>query len=92
METTERVARALSLRQRGTENAWRSFLDDAMVAIDAMQEWRPIASAPKDGTSVLLATPSGRLADGMWGNYKVWVWPYVMVEPTHWMERPEPPK
>jgi hypothetical protein len=71
---------------------WETFTDVAQAAIDALQEWQPIETAPKDGTSILLATPSGKIADGMWGNYKVWAWPYVMVEPTHWMERPGRPK
>lgn len=54
--------------------------------------WQPIETAPKDGTWVLLATPKGRIADGCFGNYGSWVWPYVMVEPTHWMPLPAPPK
>lgn len=55
------------------------------------ETWQPIATAPKDGTFVLLASPRGRIADGNWGNYKVWSWPYVMVEPTHWMPLPDAP-
>lgn len=54
--------------------------------------WQPIETAPKDGSFILLATPKGRIADGFWSPvYGVWSWPYVMVEPTHWMpllERP----
>jgi hypothetical protein len=53
--------------------------------------WQPIETAPKDGTYVLLATPRGRIADGNFCNYGVWSWPYVMVEPTHWMPLPPPP-
>ena len=56
--------------------------------------WQPIETAPKDGSFILLATPKGRMADGFWSPvYEVWVWswPYVMVEPTHWMPLPELP-
>ena len=54
--------------------------------------WQPIETAPKDGSFILLATPKGRIADGFWSLvYGVWSWPYVMVEPTHWMPLPELP-
>ena len=52
----------------------------------ASQQWMPIETAPKDGTSLMLKAPSGRIADGVFDlKYKVWAWPYVMVEPTHWV-------
>ena len=57
-----------------------------------MNMWQPIETAPKDGSFILLATPKGRIADGFWSTvYGVWSWPYVMVEPTHWMPLPELP-
>jgi hypothetical protein len=57
-----------------------------------MTMWQPIETAPKDGGSILLATPKGRMADGFWSPvYGVWSWPYVMVEPTHWMPLPGRP-
>lgn len=57
-----------------------------------MNMWQPIETAPKDGSSILLATPKGRIADGFWAlTYGVWSWLYVMVEPTHWMPLPAPP-
>ena len=52
--------------------------------------WQPIATAPRDGTRILLATRTGRIADGDF-HRGVWVWPYVMTEPTHWMPMPTPP-
>lgn len=53
--------------------------------------WQPIETAPRDGTRVLLATPNGRIADGMFhARYGVWSWPYVMVEPTLWRPLPTP--
>ena len=64
------------------------------AACDALEQagWRDIATAPKDGRQVLLATPSGRIADGYWSlHYKVWSWPYVLVNPTHWMPTPSAP-
>lgn len=54
--------------------------------------WQPIETAPKNGSFILLATPKGRIADGFWSPaYGVWSWPYVMIEPTHWMPLPERP-
>lgn len=53
-----------------------------------MSEWQPIETAPKDGTSILLRSPQGRIADGEWGRYGAWTWPYVMVEPTEWRPLP----
>ncbi len=57
-----------------------------------INSWQPIETAPKDGSRILLATPTGKISGGMWSlQYRVWSWPYVMVEPTHWMPIPEPP-
>ena len=57
-----------------------------------VSDWQPIETAPKDGTRLLLATPTGKVADGMWSTrYEVWSWPYVMAEPTHWMPAPPIP-
>lgn len=69
-------------------------LEDAMLSeierlraelAECKQEWQTMETAPKDGSRILLATPSGKIADGFWSlEYRVWSWPYVMVEPTHW--------
>jgi hypothetical protein len=70
---------------------WAQDLRDAAAQME-LSGWRDIATAPKDGLRVLLATPSGKIADGYWSlHYKVWSWPYVMVNPTHWMPAPIPP-
>ena len=66
---------------------------ECIKKLKAENEWRDIETAPKDGSFILLATPKGRIADGFWSLvYGVWSWPYVMVEPTHWMPLPTPPK
>ena len=55
------------------------------------QRWRPIATAPKDRSEILLLNSrKGRAANGYWlsnaydGN-GAWIWPYVHLSPTHWM-------
>jgi hypothetical protein len=54
--------------------------------------WQPIETAPKDGTMILLCTPGGKAAGGAFhARYKVWSWPYVMAEPTHWQPLPPAP-
>lgn len=71
--------------------SWGQDLRDEAAQLE-LSGWRDIATAPKDGMRVLLATPSGKIADGYWSlHYKVWSWPYVMVNPTHWMPAPISP-
>lgn len=65
-------------------------LADARRESEALRAdaWQPIETAPKDGSLILLRSPKGRIADGFWGHYGVWAWPYVMVEPTEWRPLP----
>ncbi len=66
-------------------------------------EWRPIDSAPTDGTEILLAAGPASLGDGalLWKygigfytKYKssrlLWDWCWGF-QPTHWMPLPQPP-
>ena len=59
--------------------------------------WRPIESAPKDGTEILLANPDGSCAVG-WFKFKGHTtgWTdgdtYNMTWPTHWMPLPAAPE
>lgn len=59
-------------------------------------EWRPIQTAPKDGSKVVLLRAGHRIADGYWlqaaytGN-GAWIWPYVHSEPRYWMPLPKEP-
>ena len=65
-----------------------------------MNEWKPIETAPKDGTRILLAT-NDYVFEGYWHQYSPhcdgW-WKVSDIEnlgntiyPTHWMPLPEPP-
>lgn len=64
----------------------------------AVQAWRPIGTAPKDGTRVLLwPVWSDGLPDAGWWEVRPrssgWVHVYgrVLEKPTHWQPLPEPP-
>ena len=73
-----------------------------------MTEWRPIETAPKDGTFILLAGPSGYITTPIRvsvGRYDPERRPYSPwqthsdddftddgEEPTHWMPLPNPPE
>jgi hypothetical protein len=58
--------------------------------------WQSISTAPKDGAEVLLRSAKGRIANGIWvavtSEKGYWAWPYIFVEPAHWMPPPPPPK
>lgn len=73
-----------------------------------MNEWQPIATAPKDGTKIDLWFPrggeNGRFTNCFWKGDTWWYGfdsPDEQYEcfttngkaqPTHWMPLPEPPK
>lgn len=77
---------------RDTDTMTVRMVKDMAIRINNMHTWHTIETAPKDGTSLLLATKSGRIADGSWNQrWGVWAWPYVMVNPTHWMPAPTTP-
>jgi len=51
--------------------------------------WKPMATAPRDGTRVLLRAANGRLADAVFvqhaGARGSWTWPYKSFPPVEWM-------
>lgn len=68
--------------------------------------WQPIASAPRDGSLIDLWVDGERLPDCFWftPEWTVGQWQQKYAEtspgcsfavqgnPTHWMQRPEPPQ
>jgi hypothetical protein len=76
----------------------------ARAALDAVPRWRPIESAPKDGTPVDLWVDGRRWTNMEWNStspcnpYGAWKpegasWEEELscLNPTHWMPLPEPP-
>jgi len=100
--TQELIAAALTacdVAATDYEGAYRAKRDLREACASAMVQpdgWKPIESAPKDGTSVLLATALS-YADGYWlqsaynGN-GAWIWPYAYKEPRYWMPLLRTPK
>lgn len=80
-----------------TGNPWRKTGDVKppwIVLPD--NDWRPIESAPKDGTTVLLWAPHWSAAQTGW-TFGADAWQDCPKDshlrpPTHWMPLPEPPK
>lgn len=74
----------------------RAILELHLAGPVAAEPWRPIETAPRDETRLLLRSRSGLHADGYWlraaynGN-GAWVWPYVHANPIEWMPLPAPP-
>lgn len=66
----------------------------------AAMQWRPIETAPKDGTPLLLLWPDAaeKMAVMWWDDYcGGWMGYYDGINPgrmppTHWMPLPPPPK
>jgi hypothetical protein len=62
-------------------------------------KWHPIATAPRDGTRVLIFSPShgvcsSYLVYGYWQNLPCLFMQDepTAADPTHWMPLPEPPQ
>jgi hypothetical protein len=61
-------------------------------------EWRPIETAPEDGTSLLLWQPTNYGGYMVVGSYDVMLFQWIddmeglSMAPTHWRPLPEPPQ
>lgn len=71
--------------------------DESRRIITADNPWISVKERlPEDGGSVLVYSPVGGVAEGVYSkNYKKWVqyrWSVFEPKVTHWMPMPEPPK
>lgn len=71
---------------------------EQLAAIQSTTQWRPIETAPKDGTRIIVGCKDVVWCDAGWQNMKrvpdrweSFIGP-VPFQPTHWMPLPEPPK
>lgn len=71
-----------------------TVLKNLPKAAPSTSQWQSIETAPKNGTEILLCSAKNRIANGMWrfvnADKGYWAWPYVNVEPAHWMPLPTP--
>jgi hypothetical protein len=68
----------------------------AILATLEAAQWRPIETAPKDGSTVLLYFADHSLAypmigTGFWDGVTGQWWNKAWNEATHWMPLPDPP-
>lgn len=64
------------------------------MATETTTGWRPIETAPKDGTQILLLGDRS-VVNGSWNRGSAFFSPHWMGgihEPTHWMPLPAPPE
>lgn len=70
-------------------------LETELAALRERVEWRPIETAPKDGTRLILATISDGDVDsssGYWTDHNGGGWVRFMPwQPTHWLPLPPIP-
>jgi len=76
-------------------DALRAALADAdrLAEMGTQTTWQPIATAPKDGTKILVHRIGWHAPEiAQWSSYShAWVLFEGSVEPTHWMPLPNPP-
>jgi len=86
------VARSLLSAVEECEKELRC--DAGAVALPALEAWRPMASAPRDGTDILLRFKSRRCAIA-WGNHHDLIWADAsddseLPDPVAWQPLPAP--
>jgi hypothetical protein len=77
-------------------SAFSAFTPDVKSEPSAVSGWKPIKSAPKDGTEILLGHPDGSLCVGWWkpmGRSTGWTDgdTFNMSWPLYWQPRPTAP-
>jgi len=106
----DRLDGAIPATQDMRDTALAELLLDAIREIEVLRaqsddEWRPIATAPRDGTRILVAIPGGKMTVARWdslGDVEGW-FSYLVKDtgrgivltgetsPTRWRHLPPPP-
>jgi len=106
----ERLDDAIPASQDTRDTFLAELLLDAIREIERLRapsgnEWQPIASAPRDGTRILVAIPGGKMTVARWdslGGVEGW-FSYLVrdlgrgivltgeTSPTNWRHLPLPP-
>lgn len=68
-----------------------------IAELEAATQWQPIATAPKDGTMIVLLAENTAVNVGSYSadSYNQWRWRRVnggRIAPTHWQPLPQPPQ
>ena len=61
------------------------------AAIAAADQWRPIETAPKDGTHILLGRKGEPVCEGFYDDWSDGQWACDFI-PTHWRPMPKAPE
>ena len=78
-----------------TSAAESVVMSRAVLASLEAQQWRPIETAPKDGTLILVCTKEGAISMSRWYSLtEKWLWTpfYHWQELAYWMPLPAPPQ
>lgn len=101
-EIRARLAKADEMSMRFLGSRGDSDMDFLLRLVDEATGWRPIATAPKDGARILLATKSGHVTVGHWldNSRTQWPWqgwstdrgPFTIDGVNGWQPLPPPPE
>lgn len=73
-----------------------ALLDAFDTVLAALPQWKPIETAPRDGTQIMLASINADhscASSGYWTNHNGGGWVRrIPWEPNYWMELPQPPQ
>lgn len=79
------------LKEHGLETAGDDLLAE-LAALRVQVAWRPIETAPRDGTDIIATNhASGVYIGAFYGPTFMTSIGYCKREPTHWQPLPEPP-
>lgn len=91
------TVRAELLRLQSTESR-AERAEAELAALKARIQWRPLSTAPTDGTCILVSDADGDVRQakwdkpGWWCGYDCYGNDAFVERPTHWMPLPPPPK